>query len=63
MTKHIIDQWPSAPAALPLALQEEFVARATQLLQEPGGVSALLRTVETRSYPREATGRRLHWKA
>jgi beta-alanine degradation protein BauB len=28
MTKHIIDQWPSAPAALPLALQEEFVARA-----------------------------------
>jgi quercetin dioxygenase-like cupin family protein len=28
MTKHIIDQWPSAPAALPLALKEEFVARA-----------------------------------
>src|SRR5467141_1585166 len=28
MTKHIIDQWPSAPAALPLALQGEFVARA-----------------------------------
>jgi beta-alanine degradation protein BauB len=28
MTKHIIDQWPSAPAALPLALKEEFAARA-----------------------------------
>ena len=28
MTKHIIDQWPLAPTALPLALQEEFVARA-----------------------------------
>ncbi len=28
MTKHIIDQWPSAPAVLPLALKEEFVARA-----------------------------------
>ena len=28
MTKHIIDQWPSAPAALPLALKEDFVARA-----------------------------------
>ena len=27
MTKHIIDQWPSAPAGLPLALKEEFVAR------------------------------------
>ena len=28
MTKHIIDQWPLAPTTLPLALQEEFVARA-----------------------------------